>query len=122
MLLNYINTLTSLIFPLITFPYAARVLMPDGMGTYSFINSIVSYIILFTSLGIPLYGIRVISQCRDDDKLRTISTVELLLLTTLLSIVGYIAVFILLFFVPSIKEHGSLFLILSLPPSDTTGL
>lgn len=43
-LLNYINVLTSLIFPLVTFPYAARVLLPEGIGLVDFQYSIVSYI------------------------------------------------------------------------------
>ena len=31
-ILNYINTISGLIFPIITFPYAARVLQPEGIG------------------------------------------------------------------------------------------
>ena len=47
--LNALNTITSIIFPIITFPYAARILLPEGLGTVNFLNSIVSYIVLFTS-------------------------------------------------------------------------
>ena len=31
-ILNYINTISGLLFPIVTFPYAARVLQPEGIG------------------------------------------------------------------------------------------
>lgn len=47
--LNYINTLASIVFPLITFPYAARILMPKGIGLVNFQNSTISYVTLIIS-------------------------------------------------------------------------
>ncbi len=35
-ILNGLNTITGIVFPVITFPYAARVLLPEGIGTVNF--------------------------------------------------------------------------------------
>ena len=40
---NAIKTLMSVLFPLITFPYASRILGPSGIGKVNFASSIVSY-------------------------------------------------------------------------------
>lgn len=113
-ILNYINTISGLIFPIITFPYAARVLMPEGIGVVNFQNSIIGYIVLLTSLGIPLYAVREIAKCRSDLELRDRTTMEILILSVLLCIIGYIVVWILGTYVPRIHEEVTLFYILSL--------
>lgn len=67
---NYIyNTayqILTLITPLITAPYISRVLGSDGVGIYSFTNSIVTYFTLFAALGTAAYGEREIAMHRDD--------------------------------------------------------
>lgn len=113
-ILNYINTLSGLIFPIVTFPYAARVLMPEGIGVVNFQNSIIGYIVLLTSLGIPLYAVREIAKCRNDLELRDRTTVEITLLSVILCLLGYIVVWLLGEFVPRIHEEATLFYILSL--------
>ena len=50
--LNTIQTLMSMLFPLITFPYASRVLSVESIGKYNFSNSIISYFALLAGLGI----------------------------------------------------------------------
>lgn len=49
---NVVRNVLRLIFPLITFPYVSRVLMPEGIGKVNFANSIISYFILLGNLGI----------------------------------------------------------------------
>lgn len=113
-LLNGINTITSLLFPVITFPYAARILLPEGIGAVNFLNSIIGYIVLFTSLGIPLYAVKEIAKYRDNRTERDKITIEIFLLSSSLCILGYIAVWILAKYVPQIHQQASLFYILSL--------
>lgn len=113
-ILNYINTISGLIFPIITFPYAARVLMPEGIGVVNFQNSIIGYIVLLTSLGIPLYAVREVAKCQNDLELRDRTTVEIIILSIAFSLLGYIAVWLLGEFVPRISEELTLFYILSL--------
>lgn len=113
-ILNGINTVTSLLFPVITFPYAARVLLPEGIGTFNFLNSIVGYIILLTSLGIPMYAAREVSRHRSDKAHRDRITVEIILLSAMLCLFGYVIVWILANYIPEIHREAKLFYVLSL--------
>ena len=113
-ILNGLNTITGIIFPIITFPYAARILLPQGIGAINFLNAIIGYITLLTSLGIPMYAVKEIAKFRDDKTKRDILTVEILLLTLALCLMGYIAVWMLALYIPKIHTHATLFYILSL--------
>lgn len=64
--LSVIKTISSMIFPLITFPYATRVLMPSGIGEYNYSNSIISYFVLLSGLGIGAYAGREGAKRRED--------------------------------------------------------
>ena len=63
-IMNAILTVSSFIFPLITFPYISRTLLVDGIGKVNFATSVISYFTMFASLGIPTYGIRVCKSSR----------------------------------------------------------
>jgi O-antigen/teichoic acid export membrane protein len=112
--LNVINTSTQVLLPLISFPYASRILLAYGIGHVNFFNSIISYISIFTCLGIPMYAIREIARVRDDVKQMNIKAVEILLLHAMLTFFGYIIVALFCLFVPQIKADVSVFLVLSL--------
>lgn len=111
---NLVSTLAGILFPLITFPYASRIMEADGIGQVGFFNSIISYITLFTSLGIPIYAIREIARVRDNSEEMNRTAVEILLLHTVLTFVGYVVVAILCITVAKISLNIPLFLILSL--------
>lgn len=64
--MNFILTISSFIFPLITFPYVSRILLPVGTGKVAFATSVVSYFTMFGMLGIPTYGIRATAKVRHD--------------------------------------------------------
>lgn len=102
-----------MLFPLITFPYAARIFMADGIGQINFLSSIISYVTLLTSLGIPMYAIRETARVRDNQKELSKTTIEILLLHFCLTIIGYIAIFIIAFLVPQVYTDIPLFLLLS---------
>lgn len=67
---NYIYNVSvqivSMLTPLITAPYLARVLGEEGVGTHSFALSIATYFALFAALGLSSYGLREVSRVRDD--------------------------------------------------------
>ena len=113
-ILNLINTGTQMLFPLITFPYVCRVIEADGIGQINFFQSIISYISLFTCLGIPMYAIREIARDRSDVVQMNRTAMEILLLHSMLTFVGYAIVTILCLTVPQIQVNIPLFLILSL--------
>lgn len=113
-ILNLINTGTQMLFPLITFPYVCQVIEADGIGQINFFQSIISYISLFTCLGIPMYAIREIARDRSDVVQMNRTAMEILLLHSMLTLVGYAIVAILCLTVPQIQVNIPLFLILSL--------
>jgi len=112
-LMNAILTMSSLVFPLITFPYVSRILQPAGTGAVSFAVSLVTYFMIFSQLGIPTYGIRACAQVRDD-KLELSRTVhELLVISVVMSALTYILFFAALLVVPRLQDDRSLYVIVS---------
>jgi O-antigen/teichoic acid export membrane protein len=111
--LNVILTVSNFIFPLITFPYVSRVLQPDGIGRVSFANSVISYFVMFASLGIPTYGIRECAKVRDDKEKLTRTVQELLCINLLMTALMYVVFFIALFNVSEFKNEKTLFIVMS---------
>lgn len=94
---NYIYNLTfqvlAIIIPLITTPYLSRVLGADGIGIYSYVESISAYFVLFATLGLTIFGQREVSYVQDDIKKRTIvfwETFIIQLVSSLICIVAYV--------------------------------
>lgn len=65
-LLNGLRTVSTMLFPLLTFPYISRVLGPEGTGKVSFAWTFAGYFVLVAAIGIPYYGIREVAKVRDD--------------------------------------------------------
>lgn len=63
---NILKSCSTVLFPLITFPYASRVLLPDNVGKINFAAAFISYFALIASLGCSAYAIRECSGVRDD--------------------------------------------------------
>ena len=68
---NLLYQLLTIITPLITTPYVCRVLGVYNNGIYGYTISIVTYFILFGSLGTAMYGQREIAYVQDDKKKQT---------------------------------------------------
>lgn len=111
---NLTNTISSLVFPIITFPYASRIMMPEGIGLVNFYQSIIQYISLIASLGIPLYAVREIGKVRNNSELCSKTALEILILHLLLTFIGYLSVLVLSLTVAKIQVNLPLFFILSL--------
>lgn len=113
-IMNVLLTVSSVIFPVVTFPYVSRVLGPDGTGKVAFATSVISYFAMFAQLGIPTYGLRACAKVRDDKEELTRVTHEILLINALMSILVYIALGISLAAVPRLGQEKKLILIVSL--------
>lgn len=113
-LLNLINSGSTILFPVIVFPYASRLLLADGIGHVDFFQSIMQYVMLITSLGIPMYAIKEIAKSREDEILRNRTLIEIFSLQALLSIIAYFVVIILSLTIPEISSDKILFYILSI--------
>jgi O-antigen/teichoic acid export membrane protein len=90
---NLLLTGFNILFPVISFPYAAKILGPVGIGKVQFILSFTQYFALIAALGIPIYGVRVISQSAHDSKLLYKNLGELLSIHIACSIVISIVYF-----------------------------
>ena len=95
MLLNGLLKVSSLIFPVIAFPYASRILFPEGIGKVSFATSVLAYFTMLAQMGIPTYGIQACAKARDN-KEELSRTVHELLLTNLLTMIFSYSIFFVL--------------------------
>ena len=112
-IMNAILTMSNMIFPLITFPYISRVLLPVGTGKVAFATSIVTYFSMFAQLGIPTYGIRACAQVRDDKEKLSQTVQELLIINLVMMAFTYGLFFVGLHTVPRMHVDKPLFLIVS---------
>lgn len=94
---NYIYSMLyqilSLITPLITAPYTARIFGADGTGIQSYTNSINSYFLLFAMLGVATYGQREVARHRDNQETCSKIFWEIVLMTfitTGICLIGWI--------------------------------
>ncbi len=111
--MNSILTMSQFIFPLITFPYVSRILLPEGTGKVSFATSIISYFTMFAQLGIPTYGIRACAKVRDDKEKLSKTAQEIFIINIVMSILVYIVFFIVICNVPKLKDEKPLLIIVS---------
>lgn len=112
--MNAILTMSSFIFPLISYPYVSRILLPEGTGKVSFATSLIAYFIMFAQLGIPTYGVRACSRVRDDRQALTRTAQELLIINLIMTALSYMALFLALLFVPRLRAERTLYLLVSL--------
>ncbi|SJZ61201.1 Membrane protein involved in the export of O-antigen and teichoic acid [Cetobacterium ceti] len=61
---NVMLIISNTIFPIITFPYVSRVLMPEYLGKVYFVQGVVAYFLILAVLGVPNYGIRELSKAK----------------------------------------------------------
>lgn len=111
--MNALLTMSNLLFPLITFPYVSRILLPEGVGKVSFATSLITYFSMFAQLGIPMYGIRACAKVRDDPAELTKVTQELLIINLVMSAISYLALAAALLTVPRLREDRLLYVIIS---------
>ena len=113
-IMNGISSFITLLYPIVTFPYISRILLPNGIGKVNFAISIITYFIMFAQLGIPLYGIRACSELRNDKSKLTKTVLEIFLIYSITTIVSFV---LYLFFISNVKKlylDKDLYLILSM--------
>lgn len=110
---NLLKTLSSVIFPLITFPYISRVLQPEHVGKYNFAYTYVSYFALIASLGITAYAVRTCSEVREDkEKLNRVSS-QIFSINICSTVIAYIIFFLSLCVFRVLDPYRDITIILS---------
>ncbi len=109
-LLNGLFKVLSLIFPVIAFPYASRVLLPEGIGKVSFAASVLAYFTMLAQMGVPTYGIQACARAADNKEELSRTVHELWLVSLVTTGLSYSIFFVLLFAAPKLQSDRGLFL------------
>ena len=104
---NLILTFCNYLFPLITYPYVSRVLGVNKIGICNFVDSIINYFILFSTLGVVSYGIREIARCGSDRKQRDEVFTNLFLTNLVLMVPALIVLFLCTKYVPQFQPYSA---------------
>ncbi len=108
---NTILSVSQVLFPLIIFAYAARIINPAGIGKVSFVESICRYVILIAALGIPIYGVREIAKVKNDKtKLNSIFN-EIVSIHIIISIAISVFYLIIIFFIEKFNNDIEYYLL-----------
>ena len=102
---------TNLVFPLITFPYVARVLGPAGIGEAQFAFTYAQYFSLLATIGIPYYGIKEIAMSRKNPEKLNKTFSELFATGMLATFLATVLYSISIALVPQFRSNISLYLI-----------
>lgn len=119
-LLNGLQSLLNLIFPLITFPYVSRTLSVDGVGKYNFANSIISYFILLAGLGISNYAVREGAKLRNDRKAISKFASRVFTINMASTLISYLFLFLVIILTPGLHNYVVAILIFSVQIFFTT--
>ena len=110
-IMNFILTVSSFIFPIITFPYISRTLLPLGTGRIAFATSVASYATMLGMVGIPTYGIRAVARVRNQQR-ELNKTVQEIFFFNAIATLGALALYLVsIALVPRFAEDKTLFLI-----------
>lgn len=111
LLYSFILTSSNYVFPLLVYPYVSRVLGVDKIGTCNFIDSIIQYFVLISMFGITSIGIREIAKAkvRQTDLNEVYSS--LFTINAIFTSIALAALFVVIFFVPSLQEFRKLLFI-----------
>lgn len=113
-IMNTLLTVSQFIFPLITFPYVSKILLPSGTGKVSFATSVISYFVMFAQMGIPTYGIRACAKVRDNKEELSRTVHELFIINFVMSAISYVIFLLMLVNIQRFQQEKVLFLIVSL--------
>ena len=112
-ILNVIKTISSILFPLITFPYISRVLLPENVGKVNFGTAYINYFSMIASLGITTYAIRECSSVRNDKNELGKKASEIFSINVCTTIVAYVLLAISLLVFKKLDSYRVLLVIQS---------
>ena len=108
---SVINSLVTLLFPIIVYPYVSRVLQPEGVGLYNLAYGVLEYFILFANLGVPLLGTRVVAKYKNDPNEMRERCGNIFYINLITTLVAFVAFVLFAWFSPGIKEHFVLYFV-----------
>lgn len=111
--LNIIKQICMIIFPLITFPYATRILHAENYGMFTFASSIISYISLIAALGINNYAVREGARIRDDKCQIKRFANEIFTINIISTLIAFVILAVLMFAWRKLDPYAGIIIILA---------
>lgn len=108
---NILLNVSNVVFPLISAPYIARVLEPDGVGLYQFANTYATYFSQIALLGLPIYGIREVAKKREDKEALSQLVSELVSISFFFTLFVTVIYVLSIFFIPRLSENALILLV-----------
>lgn len=108
---NTLFLLSNLLFPLISFSYASRILGPEAYGKVQFVLVFAQYFVLVAAMGIPIFGVREIAKLRHDKNLLTNKVSELLIINIISSVFLMVVYIIIILSFGWFQEDFQLYLL-----------
>lgn len=119
-ILNGLRSALNLLFPLVTFPYIARVLSVKGIGIYNFSSTYVGYFVLIAGLGISTYAVREGAKYRNDRKKISNFVSQIFSINIISTLLAYAFLLISILVFDNLNKYVSCILIFSLQIFFTT--
>jgi O-antigen/teichoic acid export membrane protein len=106
---NVLLAVSQVLFPLLTFPYLARVLGPENIGLYNFSESYARYFASVAALGISVYGVREIAKKQEQPKALSNTFAELFLINFIATCVLSVVYIFTIVYSTKLSSHANLF-------------
>lgn len=111
---NFLLVGFNIAYPLITASYISKILGAKNIGMINYSQSIINFLLIFAMVGIPTYGIREISQHRENKKEINNIFSELLIIKAFFSLMIFILYFLLLLGIQELKYDKNIFFIMGI--------
>lgn len=108
---NLIKTFSNLIFPVVTFTYASRILGDTGIGQVNFTKSITTYFTMIAMLGMMYYGTREGAKLRDNPMQFSRFSQEMLIINGCTTTCAYALMIVAMLTVPRLQQYRTLLLV-----------
>ena len=104
-------TVSGYLFPLVTYPYVSRVLGVNNIGICGFVDSIIQYFLLLSTLGFITIGIREVASNKTDQSKLSSAYSSILILNAVVTFLAVALLLVLIYTVPVFILYRKLFYI-----------
>lgn len=103
--LSILNSLMSILFPIITFPYITKIFTVECLGQFNFAKNFVDIFCIFAFFGIPTYAIREGAKVRNNQKRIEQLLSELFSIGLAISLIVSSITILLAIFIPFLNSY-----------------
>lgn len=105
---NSLLTVTGYLFPLLTYPYVSRILGVYNIGICNFVNSVIDYYLLFSTMGVISVGVREIAKCKNDTNYKNTVFSSLFSINIIATIFVVLVLFLSIIMIPKFQQYQNL--------------